>query len=541
MKYAMHKLVNSTLGKNKRSYIINYESGFKKRRTYNDLFNDVDEFSRRFKYLRTIYKELYIGILGGVSYDWLVVDLGCIKAGVKSVALPEYLSEEKVSALIQEKKISVILLDYRIKDKFRLLESYAKVFYINCPDKSMLNSFWQTPKDDAQEICLPQDEYGICFSSGTTENIKAINLKWPVKKVSKGYRKYTEPFIRSLWSRRNNTIIIYMPFSHFQQREFAYQALLLGVNIILSDPINCIKHIIVNKPNIMISVPAIYELLALRIDEQVKSLPAWKQQLYEVFNSWKINELSDYNMFKMLFSNILFKQIKKLYGGRAEFFVCGSAPITLGALKTFHGIGVKILEAYGQSEVGMIAMNSKKRFKLGSVGIPVVQVAISNKSEVLVKYEEKKHGHNTAVLNIDSNGFIHTGDLGFVDSDGFLFLKGRKDDVIVLANGKKIFPEEIESKIKEFCRYIYQAFVFTTDNSIIKLVATLPQGLKLTSTRVEDAIINANSMMPDYQKVSCYHIANDVFSSENGMLTASLKMRRDILKDKYRSATFSYL
>lgn len=322
------------------------------------------------------------------------------------------------------------------------------------------------------------------------------------------------------------------------QRMFIETALINGINIVLSDPVNCYKHIIKEKPNIMISVPPVYEAMALAIKSKLDGLKGIKRILYVIFNKLSINGLSNKNIIKKLFQNLLFSNIQKIYGGHADLFVVGSAPSDPETLKVFYSIGVKILESYGQSELSwVVSMNTPRKFKIGSVGKPKkrLNVSISPESEVLLKYDEKYDELNKDILEIDENGFIHTHDIGYIDKDGFLFITGRKDDVIVLENGKKVHPAKIETIIKRNNKINY-ALVYSRDKQKLHSIINVPSTIKIET--VTDWIKKINNELANYEKIYSFCLANEPFTIDNGMLTSTFKMKRKAIIEKYGKGEF---
>jgi len=540
MRSRVFKLLNG-LKVNTTNTISFYRNNNRYEKTFSEFSSDVDKALSRLNYLKRTFGTANVALLGPISYDWIVCDMACIKGGFLSIAIPETLPSDKVISILEDTKADIVLMDCCFADKFNIIG--CKTYHFECKNIELETGFWKL--QEFNNISLENlilEEFSIVFSSGTSEKIKHIKRTFPdlekkketlidqIKKIGL-FIKYK----RSFWSRKDNKLIIFMPFSHPQQRDFFRIALIRKINIVLSDQKNCIKHIILEKPNLMIAVPVVYEAIASRIKAKIGKFSPTQNAFFSLFNTLSINSLSNNNYIKRIFSFFLFKDIKKIYGGKADYFITGSAPISAEVIKIFYSVGVKLLQAYGQSETGTIAMNTPESFKIGSVGKPIMEVEISKESEILVKYSKEWHSSNKDVLTIDNNEFIHTGDLGYLDKDGFLFITGRKDDIIVLENGKKVFPEKIESiikgleAIKEVCIFIKEGY---------KLQAVLDCIGRPRDIVIREFIQSVNNKLPVYERISAFYISETAFSEENGLLTATFKKKRSSIKKLFAEKEF---
>lgn len=530
------------LKKNKKNSICFFRQKKRFEKTFCEFAGDVELALSKLNYLRNTKRINNIAIIGPISYDWIVVDMACIKGGFLSIAIPETLPEGKVKLILEETKVDVILMDLSLQDKYCNIES--KVYHFECNNEKLETDFWKIQEFNIDNSLdnLILEEYSIVFSSGTSERIKHIKKTFPrlvkekvtfihqLKKIGQ-YISYKKSF----WSHKDNKLIIFMPFSHPQQRSFFRMALFGKINIVLSDHKNCIKHIILEKPNIMVSVPLVYEAMADRIKTKICKFSLTKKILFKLFNIFRINSLSNNHGMKKIFSFFLFHDIKKIYGGRADYFVTGSAPISPEVIKLFYSIGVKLLQAYGQTETGNISISSHKNFKIGSVGKPIVDVKIDRDMEILVKYNTESHSANKNILAINNEEYIQTGDLGYLDKDGYLFITGRKDDIIVLENGKKIYPLNIEKYFREN-GLIKDAFIFCNEGCKINVILDL--NLKSSDLEIQKIIKKVNLQLLDYEKIRKYYIAQEPFSIENGMLTSTYKKKRNEIYKYYQNQEF---
>jgi long-subunit acyl-CoA synthetase (AMP-forming) len=510
------------------------------RKTWSELARDIDRAIARLASLRPDGREFQVGLIGPTTYEWMVLDLACLKAGYRSIAVPEFLTSREIGVLFQEAKADVVLADRALED--RLTEVDVPVWLFGSGGAARAgNSFEDLA--GAEWACTPDrmlDHYSIGYSSGTSGKAKRIDLTFLPEQPSRGWKRGLElaaqyyRYRTSFWSRKDNKLLIFMPFSHIQQRAFVRLALMRRISIVLSDSMRCVQDLVVEKPNIMVSVPMIYEALATRIEEKLQHLSGRQKTVFRLYLRLRINRLRNRNWVKRLFGRYLFSKVRKIYGGRADYFVTGSAPIDTRTLTTFHRVGVKIYEGYGQSELPrIISMSSEKDFRVGSVGKPRVPVKIGEDGEIRVKIDRSELA-DPSIFTFDPEGYICTGDLGHLDADGFLFLSGRKDDVIVLDNGKKVFPSSVETVFHEL-KVEGSICITSFDGKRIAAIAHWPAergGL----AALKSYLAEGNPKLAEHEKVKLFVRSEVPFTVENGMLTGTRKLRRHQIKGSFRDA-----
>lgn len=518
---------------------IVYRDGGRVRKSFADLSHDIDRAVGRLASLRPGDGVFTVGLIGPTSYDWMVLDLACLKAGFRSVAVPEFLPGEEIAGMFREAGVDVVVADRALAD--RLTGVDVPVWFFRARGTAPAADF--DTLDGVPWTCSADrmlDHYSIGYSSGTSGTAKRIDLKFPAEQPSKGLRHVAGLAVQyyryrtSFWSRRDNRLLVFMPFSHLQQRAFVRLALMRRINIVLSDSQRCVQDLVVEKPNIMVSVPVIYEALATRIEQKLAQLSDRQKMVFALYLRLRINRLGNGNPVKRLFGRYLFAKVRKVYGGRADYFVTGSAPIDPRTLETFYRVGVKIYEGYGQSELPrIISMSSEKDFRIGSVGKPRVPVRIGEDGEILVKIDRAELA-DPSVVTFDADGYIHTGDLGHLDSDGFLFLKGRKDDVIVLDNGKKVFPASVETVFHEL-KAEDSICVTSFDGKRVAAIAHWPAE-RGGRDALRSYLAAGNPKLAEHEKVTLFVHSADPFTVENGLLTGTGKLRRGRIRTAFGEA-----
>ncbi|HEX3961500.1 MAG TPA: AMP-binding protein [Trebonia sp.] len=527
------------LADNDRNEIVYHDRG-RVRKPWSELARDIDRAIARLASLRPDGREFQVGLIGPTTYEWMVLDLACLKAGFRSIAVPEFLTSGEIGVLFQEAKADVLLADRAVED--RLTEVDVPVWFFGSGGADRAGNNFEDLAG-VEWTCAADrmlDHYSIGYSSGTSGKAKRINLTFLPEHPSRGWKRGFELAVlyyryrTSFWSRKDNRLLIFMPFSHIQQRAFVRLALMRGINVVLSDPTRCVQDLVVEKPNIMVSVPMIYEALATRIEEKLRKLSGRQQAVFRLYLRLGINRLRNRNWVKRLFGRYLFSKVSKIYGGRADYFVTGSAPIDTQTLTTFHRVGVKIYEGYGQSELPrIISMSSEKDFRIGSVGKPRVPVKIGEDGEIRVKIDRSELA-DPSIFTFDPEGYICTGDVGHLDADNFLFLSGRKDDVIVLDNGKKVFPARVETVFHEL-KAEESICVTSFDGKRIAAIAHWPAergGL----AALKSYLAEGNPKLAEHERVKLFVRSEVPFTVENGMLTGTRKLRRHRIQGSFRDA-----
>jgi long-chain acyl-CoA synthetase len=252
----------------------------------------------------------------------------------------------------------------------------------------------------------------------------------------------------------------------------------------------------------------------------------------------------------------LFTNVRNLFGGRVRVCSTGAAPIALEILEFFYACGVPVMEGYGMTETATVAtVNTPASFRLGSVGraLPGVEVKVADDGELLVRganifqgyFKNDEATHETLV-----DGWLHTGDLGHIDEDGFVYIVGRKKDIIITAGGKNITPANLENGLKQ-SRWISQAVVIGDRRPYLVALITLdpdelpafasehglePDGVagsEQMRAAVQEEVDRVNATVGPVEQVKRFVILPRDLSQETGELTPTLKVKRNVVGDVY--------
>jgi long-chain acyl-CoA synthetase len=254
----------------------------------------------------------------------------------------------------------------------------------------------------------------------------------------------------------------------------------------------------------------------------------------------------------------LFKNVRELFGGNVRRATSGAAPIAREILEFFWASGVPVLEGYGMTETATAAtVSTIENHRFGTVGraLPGVELKIADDGEILVKGPNIFHGyHNQASTSFGAveDGWLHTGDLGSIDEDGYLSITGRKKDIIITAGGKNLTPANIENDLKQ-CRWISQAVMhgdqrpypvvlITLDEEEMPIFASehgLPQDIPSLSREpavrelIQSELDRVNAKYAQVEQVKRFAILDHDLSQPTGELTPTLKVKRAVVNEKY--------
>ncbi len=302
----------------------------------------------------------------------------------------------------------------------------------------------------------------LIYTSGTTGDPKGVmlthgNLLHNVLAAEKVF-----PMVDREW-----TALSFLPLCHSFERTAGHNFMLhVGVTIAYAESVEKVPENMQEvRPSIMCSVPRLYEKMYARVNEKVASDPPLRQRIFR----WAIGvgrrtfahtvaRTEPGALLKIQFAladKLVFSKIKARTGGRLQLFISGGAPLAREIAEFFGAAGMLVCEGYGLTETSpVITCNRPGHVKPGTVGLPLehVEVKIAEDGEILTRGPHVMKGYfkkpEATAEAIDKDGWFHTGDIGFVDEDGFLVITDRKKDIIVTSGGKNIAPQPIENRLK---------------------------------------------------------------------------------------------
>ncbi len=410
----------------------------------------------------------------------------------------------------------------------------------------------------------PEDPFTFIYTSGTTGPPKGCVL-------THGNYAAMIDMIKEIGQIEDDEIIyLYLPLAHAFALLIQLAAFDLGTTIAYfgGDTKQIIGELMEVKPTYLPSVPRVFEkIYTLAQSALAAQSPEEQEQAKQAIAlGMKVRE--------MLVAGVeippelaepfeqadekLFKNVRALFGGNVRHAVTGAAPIAKEILEFFWAAGVPVLEGYGMTETATAAtVCTIEEHKFGTVGkpFPGVQVKIAPDGEVLIKGPNIFEGYyknSDASFGSIEDGWLHTGDLGSIDEDGYLTITGRKKDIIITAGGKNITPANFENDLKQ-CRWISQVVMhgdkrpypvalitldeeeiatYASEHGLPADIATLceePQVKEMIATEVQ----RVNKRYAQVEQVKRFAILPHDLSQETGELTPTLKVKRNVVADKY--------
>jgi long-chain acyl-CoA synthetase len=414
---------------------------------------------------------------------------------------------------------------------------------------------------DARRAAVrPEDPFTFIYTSGTTGPPKGCVLSHG------NYRAIIDMVEQraSLDADAGDVVYLYLPLAHSYALLLQLLVFDLGVTLAYfgGDTKQIIGELAEVKPTYLPSVPRIFEkiytLVSANADpEELAGAVRVGMQVRELQHAGRPIPPELQGPFEKA-DEQLFKNVRAAFGGRLREAVSGAAPIAKEILEFFFACGVPVMEGYGMTETATAATAcSPEAHRFGSVGkpFPGVEVKIAEDGELLIKGPNIFQGyHNNADASFGAveDGWLHTGDLGRIDEDGFVYIVGRKKDIIITAGGKNLTPANIENDLKQ-CRWISQAVMHgdqrpypvalvTLDEEEIPIYARehdlsedIPSLAREPSVRalIQEALDRANAKYAQVEQVKKFAILDHDLSQETGELTPTLKVKRNVVNEKY--------
>lgn len=538
--------------------------------------------------VRTSFEQLYADVMAWVAYlrehgikpgdrvamiapkcpNHFRFFYACWTIGAIAVPICETLGDLEMGFVLRDCDAGIVIVDKSLAKKVTANAGNIPVVVM---DELPLNVPLDTPKVEPY-AAEPDSVAVLIYTSGSTGQPKGVMLTQ--KNI------WTNAFwaINSFTISGKDSIMSLLPYWH----SYALVCEILcapmcGASCSIPKDIRDFKkNLPIYQPTIMIAVPRIVEAIKAGIDKQISELPPKQKALVEKakYNASRIFTAGprlDGGILRMLthhtfYDPLVFRKFRQGFGGKLRFIVCGGAPMDLELQIFFKYIGVMALVGYGLTETSpVISANLPEAHRLSSCGKVMPWLLPENGGDFTFKDDEGNMGkdvsgqllvkgncvmkgywrHTDASAKSFEDGWLNTGDMGHCDKDGYLYIQGRKGNMIVLIGGEKLHPEHIEDAVKN-SPYISEAMVIGEKcKSVYVCVNVAADQVKgMTKEEIESKIkeevhVNTNHLAA-YQKPRGVLILPD-FNQENGTMTATLKIRRFKIKELYRSEIEQFL
>jgi long-chain acyl-CoA synthetase len=517
-----------------------------------------------------------VSILAHTRPEWSYACFGILSAGATAVTIYQTNSPEECHYVLEHSESRAVFVeDSEQLAKVRNVEDrLPNLEHIVVMDPGDADVGDAVPMDDLRQRGREADEArwdqrytnatpdDVClyiYTSGTTGPPKGCIL------THRNYRAITDMIEQETVLEEGDLTYLFLPLAHAFAILIQFASFDLGVTVAYwsRDPQQIVPDLMAVKPTYFPSVPRMFEKIytlatsaaedrekldkAVEIGVKVRQMQARGEEVPEElrgpFNQADVE---------------LYTNVRNLFGGRLREATTGAAPIAPEILEFFYACGVPVLEGWGMTETATAAtVNRLEDFRFGSVGkpLPGVEIKIADDGEILARGPNIFTGYyknDEASKEALEGGWLHTGDLGHLDEDGFLYITGRKKDIIITAGGKNITPANLENGLKQ-SRWISQAVVvgdrrpylvalITLDPEEVQALAEevgVEPDIRAMSTdekvraEIQKTVDQVNSQVGPVEQIKRFAILPADLTQETGELTPTLKVKRNVVLEKY--------
>ncbi len=524
-------------------------------------------------------REDKIAIIGENRIEWVMSDFAAIFGRFISVPIYTSLSAESIKYILNNAEVKMCFVSNELQ--------LSKVLSIKneCPHLNSIVTFHNSnTKSDIEIISLEhilskgnqlnshdlyyrieqfgnnineQDVITIIYTSGTTGIPKGVML------THKNIYSNIMAYHKVLLVDDTDVFLSYLPYSHIYERTAGYYFPVVdGPKIYYAQSIDTIGVQMPEvKPTFVITVPRLLDKMYNRLTKKFEEMPSGANK--KIFG-WAMEVAKSHRNKKSsvkwrLADKLVFSKIRQFAGGNLKFFVSGGGALHKNVGEFFDGIGMITLEGYGMTETSpVICVNRPEKVKYGTVGLPMygVSLKIADDGEILVKGDIVMKGYYNMPKETEEaleGGWLHTGDIGEIDSDGYVKITDRKKSLFKSSGGKYIAPAMIEDLVTEL-PYVDQVMVIGNERMYVTalIVPDMPalkefaKSLNLNMETESELFYNETLMnrirkdleqvqknLASFEKIRKFTLLETPFTIEGGELTPSLKVRRKVVEEKY--------
>lgn len=525
-----------------------------------------------------------VAILSENRPEWAVSDLAILSEGAITVPVYQTNSPKEVGYILNNAEVKVVIVSTgeqleKIQSVRSDVPSLERVIMMDPVDGADVDSFAALLQVGRERSEAEPDQYEehvrrsgaadvatIIYTSGTTGVPKGVmltheNILFNVQAAEKVVPVTEE-----------DRCLSFLPLSHvFERTVGQFFMIFHGITIAYAESVETVAENMGEvKPTIVVSVPRLYEKMYAKVLEKVHAGPALRQKIF----FWGIETGRRFTPYRLqgrkgpltlrlrhgLADRLVFHKIKDRLGGNLRYFISGGAPLSREIAEFFYAAGVTILEGYGLTETSpVIAANHHDRIKFGTIGqaLEGVEVRIADDGEILTRSPSVMKGYfkdETATKEvIDEDGWLHTGDVGQIDEEGFVAITDRKKDLIVTSGGKNVAPQYIENLLVSD-KYISQVMVYGDKRKYLTALVVpdfgvlseflegegltfaddsellaAPRARTFLLSRVQEKLRD----LARYEQIKKIALLDHELTQEAGELTPTLKIRRKEVTRKY--------
>lgn len=511
--------------------------------------------------------------------DYAILSLGCISVPIYPTLLPSHIefiinnceaeiiiiSDTNQLEKVQDIKKNLTKLKHMV-----LMSGDAPEGVLPWSDLMEAGKMDLTKNPKSIEESLDQikreDIASIIYTSGTTGTPKGVIL------THNNFLSNIEGVLEVINVSEKDSFLSFLPLSHvFERTAGHFFATHTGATVAYAENIETVgDNLREVHPTVMTSVPRFFEKVYARVLDSLEEGSAVKKKIFlwaigvgKKANLYKQKGLSLKGLLKSQYSvanKLVYSKLRERVGGNIRFFVSGGAPLSREINEFFNAAGLALLEGYGLTETSpVITCNRENNFKFGTPGLPLnnVEVVIAEDGEILTRGPHIMKGYykneEETKETIDEDGWLHTGDIGYLDKDGFLYITDRKKNIIVTSGGKNIAPQPIENLLIT-SKYIEQSVVLGDKRKYCTaFIVPNIENLKLLAEKIElsysdeDDLLNKTEVyslirkeidsvsadLASYETIKDFRLLKEPFTIESGELTPTMKVKRNVVEQRY--------
>ena len=517
-----------------------------------------------------------IALLAENRWEWAVVDFATLVLGAVDVPIYPTLTADQIALLLIDSgaRVAVVSTGAQYR-KLASIRSRTQLEHIVVMDEiadneaTALSSLLQTPQTSPVDMqqwlrsfqVNPPDLATLIYTSGTTGEPKGVMLTHG--NIASNLNYSTPTFA---WN-TDSSCISFLPLSHITARHLDYALFCKGATLAYCGNFDKLPAALTAvKPTVFVAVPRVYEKIREVVERRagskamVKKLFTWALATGRRHREEVLLGRTPTSLRWRLADRLVFKKVKQAFGGKVRDYIAGGAPLGLETAGWFADVGIRIFEGYGLTETSpVLALYNAQNHRIGSVGKPLesVECRIAPDGEVLVRgpFVFAGYWHKSEATRevMESDGWFHTGDIGRLDGDGFLYITDRKKELLKTSGGKMIAPQPIESKLNSSPLVACAAVVGDRHKFLSVLIAPAfpalqdlaqEQGIAFASRAelVSDPRVQAeyqalvdqvNQSLANFETIKRFHLVTEEWSMDSGEFTPTMKLKRRVVAERY--------
>jgi long-chain acyl-CoA synthetase len=527
-------------------------------------------------------------ILATSSPDWVIADLGILAAGGATSTIYTSNTAEESAYILENSEARFCFVENPLQEsKIReIRERAGRVvnlilmggspavddgWTLTLAELERRGAAWDADNpggfDRAASSTGPGDLATLIYTSGTTGNPKGVMLthdNWLFEADSIGDLGVLQPDDRQF---------LFLPLAHSFAKVLEVAFIRAGVTTAIDGVIDDVAaNLAAIRPTLMAGVPRVFEKLYNRVVTGAREGSPLK---YKIFR-WALAVGGEVSVLRQqgrqpggilafkhrLADKLVYSKLKARLGGRLRFLISGGAPLSRAIAEFFHACDILILEAYGLTEnAAGAASNRPERYKFGTVGraLKGVEIKIAEDGEILIRGRNIMQGYynlpEATAEALGDEGWLHSGDVGQLDEEGFLTITDRKKDILVTAGGKNIAPQNVENMLKASCPYVSQVVMLGDRRPFCVALITINEDATAKWARekgvdfrdyadlaarpevkqlIRDALEGVNARLASYERIKNFHLLDHDLSQATGELTPKMSVKRKVVEARHR-------